>query len=94
MLLGFLIGVFCVMNIFLIFMIFLQKGKNSLGLGSLGGGNQMLFGGTGGQDIFQKITWVLVVLFLTGSLGLALYKNKVAREQGIYKRPAAQELPY
>lgn len=94
MLLSILIGLFCVMNVFLIFMIFLQKGKNSLGLGSLGGGNQMLFGGTGGQDIFQKITWVLVALFLAGSLGLALYKNKFAHEQGVYNRPAPQEMPY
>ena len=94
MLLSILIGLFCVMNVFLIFMIFLQKGKNSLGLGSLGGGNQMLFGGTGGQDIFQKITWVLVALFLAGSLGLALYKNKHAHEQGVYNRPAPQEMPY
>jgi len=42
----------------------------------MGGGTQMLFGGSGGQDLFQKTTWVLVVLFLSGSLGLALYKNK------------------
>jgi protein translocase SecG subunit len=94
MLLGLLIGLFCVINIFLIFMIFLQKGKSSLGLGSLGGGSQMLFGGSGGQDVFQKITWVLVTFFLVGSLGLALYKNKVAHAQGLYKRAVPQELPY
>lgn len=94
MLLGILIGLFCVMNVFLIFMIFLQKGKNSLGLGSLGGGNQMLFGGTGGQDIFQKITWILVTLFLVGSLGLALYKNKVAQNEGVSRRVPAQEIPF
>ncbi len=47
-----------------------------MGLGSMGGGTQMLFGGGGGQDIFQKTTWVLVALFLSSSLGLAIYKNK------------------
>ena len=94
MLLSILIGLFCTMNVFLIFMIFLQKGKNSLGLGSLGGGSQMLFGGTGGQDIFQKITWFLVAFFLIGSLSLALYKNKVLRDQGFSARPAPQEIPY
>jgi len=94
MLLSILVGLFCTVNVFLIFMIFLQKGKNSLGLGSLGGGSQMLFGGTGGQDIFQKITWFLVAFFLLGSLGLALYKNKVVRDQGLSPRPAPQELPY
>lgn len=94
MLLGLLTGFFCVMNMLLILLILYQKGKNSLGLGSLGGANQMLFGGTGGQDLFQKVTWVLVALFLSGSLLLALYKNKVAREQGIQTRSAQQERPY
>jgi len=70
----------------LIFLIFLQKGKGSMGLGSLGGGTQMLFGGSGGQDLFQKTTWVLVALFLGGSLGLSLYKNRTT-----LKNRAAQQ---
>ena len=45
-----------------------------MGLGSMGGGAQMLFGGSGGQDIFQKITWVLTAIFLFGSLTLSLMK--------------------
>lgn len=53
----------------------IQKGKSSTGLGNLGGGNQMLFGGSGGQDVFQKITWVLGGLFMAGSLVLALMKT-------------------
>lgn len=53
-----------------------QKGKSSMGLGSLGGGAQMLFGGSGGQDIFQKITWVLGAVFMISSLALALMKSR------------------
>jgi len=41
----------------------MQKGKGGMGLGSMGGGAQMLFGGSGGQDIFQKTTWVLGIIF-------------------------------
>jgi preprotein translocase subunit SecG len=41
---------------------------------------QMLFGGSGGQDLFQKATWVLVGIFLAGSLGLAIYKNKTINQ--------------
>lgn len=93
MLLGILISLFCIMNVFLIIIIFAQKGKNSLGLGSMGGGNQMLFGGSGGQDLFQKTTWVLVALFLGGSLFLAISKNREAQRMGI-KRTPAQEMPY
>ncbi len=72
----------------IVFLIFLQKGKGSMGLGSMGGGTQMLFGGGGGQDMFQKTTWVLIALFLTGSLGLALYKSHVVKSSFIqYNMP-------
>src|SRR3977135_414545 len=64
----------------LMLLIMVQKGKSSMGLGSLGGGSQMLFGGSGGQDIFQKITWVLTALFMGGSLMLAVMKSHSIRE--------------
>jgi len=47
-----------------------------MGLGALGGGAQTLFGGSGGQDLFQKITWVLGGIFMAGSLGLSIMKAK------------------
>lgn len=46
-----------------------------MGIGNLGGGAQMLFGGSGGQDIFQKTTWVLGAIFMFGSLGLSIMKT-------------------
>lgn len=75
MLFGLLVGLFIVVCLLLVLLVFLQKGKGSLGLGSMGGGAQMIFGGSGGQDVFQKATWVLVALFLLGSLGLSIYKT-------------------
>ena len=76
MLYGILLSIYIVVCFFLVLIVLIQKGKSSMGLGSLGGGTQMLFGGSGGQDIFQKITWVLVAFFLLGSLGLALMKTR------------------
>lgn len=61
-----------------------------MGLGGLGGSAQMLFGGSGGQDLFQKITWVLVALFMVGSLVLAIMKSTGARSLG-YVRPVQRE---
>jgi protein translocase SecG subunit len=55
--------------------VLMQKSKSSLGFGALGGGNQMLFGGSGGQELFQKITWVLGAIFIAGSLFLAIMKT-------------------
>jgi preprotein translocase subunit SecG len=59
----------------LVLLVLIQKGKGSMGLGAFGGGTQMLFGGSGGQDLFQKITWGLGAIFLIGSLTLALMKS-------------------
>jgi len=69
---GFLLTLFVMLCLFLIVIILVQKGKGSTGLGSLGGGTQMLFGGSGGQDLFQKITWVLGAIFMVGSLLLVV----------------------
>jgi preprotein translocase subunit SecG len=80
MLFGLLLTLFLIVCFFLVLIILIQKGKGSTGLGSLGGGTQMLFGGGGGQDIFQKITWGLCAFFLFGSMILALMKSAGVQE--------------
>ncbi len=54
----------------------MQRGKGNMGMGNIGGGNQAIFGSSGGQDIFQKITWVCLILLLGGSLVLAILRGK------------------
>lgn len=46
-----------------------------MGIGSMGGGAQMLFGGSGGQDFLQKLTWVFGAIFIGGSLMLSILKT-------------------
>lgn len=77
MLYGLLITLFLILCVFLILIILIQKTKGGMGLGSMGGGTQMLFGGSGGQDLFQKITWVMTALFMGGSLLLAMIKRPI-----------------
>lgn len=72
-LLTFAYGLLC---LFIVLMVLIQRGKGSMGLGNMGGGNQALFGSSGGQDIFQKITWACLGLLLAGSLVLAIAKGK------------------
>lgn len=90
MLFGLLTFGFIILSGFLTLIIFLQKGKGSMGLGSLGGGNQMLFGGSGGQDIFQKITWVLLALFMSSSLIIATMKSRASSR---YMNKVQQQFP-
>jgi preprotein translocase subunit SecG len=79
MLYGFLLFLYVFNCLLLITIILMQKGKSSMGLGAMGGGAQMLFGGSGGQDLFQKITWVLGVIFMVGALTLSLMKSNQSK---------------
>ena len=78
MLVGLLTTLLIIDGLFLILFILIQKGKGNMGLGALGGGAQTLFGGSGGQDIFQKITWILGGIFMAGSLGLSILKSSAS----------------
>lgn len=77
-LVGLLITLLAIDAILLILIILVQKGKGSMGLGALGGETQMLFGGSGGQDLFQKMTWILGTIFMLGSLTLSIMWSKSA----------------
>lgn len=78
MLYGLLLTCYFIVCILLILIVLIQKSKSSMGIGSIGGSNQMIFGASGGQDIFQKATWILGGLFMAGSLILALMKSHQA----------------
>jgi preprotein translocase subunit SecG len=92
MLYGFLLTLYVILCLLLILIILIQKGKSSMGLGAMGGSSQLLFGGSGGQDLFQKITWVMITIFLSGSLVLALMKESV-RNSFKYASQQAAPLP-
>lgn len=72
----FLMTLFVILCFLLVVIVLLQQGKGDMGLGGLGGGSQMLFGGSGGQEFFEKVTWTMVALFIFGALCLTLLKNK------------------
>jgi preprotein translocase subunit SecG len=80
MLYGLLLTFYFINCFLLILIVLIQKSKSSMGIGSIGGGSQMIFGGSGGQDVFQKITWTLGGLFMAGSLLLALMKTHQVQE--------------
>jgi len=90
---GFLLTLFVLLCLFLIVIILVQKGKGSTGLGSLGGGTQMLFGGSGGQDLFQKMTWILGAIFMAGSLLLVVIGSSNSRMQSPQRAPMQQQAP-
>ncbi len=62
-----------------------------MGLGNTGGGNQAIFGSSGGQDLFQKITWIFLTLILIGSLVLSIGKVKYGAKK--YSSRSSQQMP-
>jgi len=91
MLYGLVVSLFVFVCIILILVIMVQQGKGGgIGFGGMGGGSQMLFGGSGGQDLFQKITWVLGTIFIFGSLGLTTWKAYDSKTSLYLRRPAYQ----
>lgn len=88
MLFGILFTFYLINCALLVLIILVQKGKSSMGIGAIGGGSQMLFGGSGGQDIFQKITWVLGSIFMIGSLILSLMKSVESKKLHYVKTKA------
>lgn len=90
---AFLMTLFVILSVVLAFLILLQQGKGDMGLGSMSGSRQMLFGGSGGQSFFEKATWIMGGLFVFGALGLAILKSKSVRQsrlEGFVKTQAAE----
>lgn len=96
MLYGLLLTLFVFIGFFIILFVLIQQSKGSLGLGSLGD-TQMLFGGSGGQNFFQKTTWILGALFMVLSFALAIMKSSYVQtryiRQATSKAPMIQEAP-
>lgn len=90
---GFFMFLFVMLSVFLVLFILIQQGKGDMGLGSLGRGSQTLFGGSGGQDFFEKATWIMGALFLAGALFLTIVRTKVRDKSALesYRAPIAQK---
>lgn len=98
--LSLLTGFYGILCLFIILIVLIQRGKGNMGLGNMGGGNQAIFGSSGGQDIFQKITWGCLILLLGGSLilsvlrgkqGASLYQSRQARSS--MPMPSSDQFP-
>lgn len=93
MLIGLLTTFFVIVCFLLVVLIFIQRGKGAMGLGTMGGSTQMLFGGSGGQDLFQKATWILAAIFMFGSLGLAILTTRSYHQSRYLQTTRPVQLP-
>ncbi len=90
---AFLMPLFIVLCALLVLIILIQPGKGDMGLGSLGRSGQQLFGGSGGQDFFEKATWAMGILFIVGALGLTMLRSGARSSLLAKYRVEKQETP-
>ncbi len=74
----------------LVIAVLLQSGKGAEISATFGGSSQTVFGSSGGQNFFQKLTYTLAAIFGATSLALTLLPSKMKRSviEG-YTPPAA-----
>lgn len=93
MLFGLLLTLYTINCVLLVLIILIQQTKGGMGLGAIGGGTQMLFGGSGGQDLFQKITWTMGAIFMVGGLALSIWRTKITGTASIIRQRSAIHAP-
>ena len=90
---GLVKAVFVILCLLLILVVLLQKGKGGTGLfGSMASTQIKLFGGSGGQDLFQRATWIMGGLVMALSLLLAVF-NTNQTSYGQYAAPIEAQMP-
>ena len=91
---GFLTLVLVIISIVIVIAVIMQPSKDG-GLGGLasGGVTDSVFG-AGRNEFLTKATWILMVIFLAGSLALAKMETsqRLAKENEVNKKSAAEEI--
>ena len=86
---------YVVVCLFLLVVVLLQQGRAGDIAAAFGGSSsQTAFGARSGATLLTRATSVLAVLFMAGSLALAIYWDKGANSSGgSLKLPATQSAP-
>jgi preprotein translocase subunit SecG len=76
--------------VLLVISVLLQSGKGAEISASFGGSSQTVFGSSGGQNFFQKLTYTLAAIFMLTSLTLTILPSRLKKSvlEG-YTAPAA-----
>lgn len=65
--------------VLLVVAVLLQSGKGAEISATFGGSSQTVFGSSGGQNFFQKLTYALAGIFMCTSLVLTILPSKLKR---------------
>ena len=77
--------------VLLVIAVLLQSGKGAEISATFGGSSQTVFGSSGGQNFFQKLTYTLAAIFMITSFSLHILPSKLKKSvlEGYTPPPAA-----
>lgn len=80
--------------VLLVIAVLLQSGKGAEISATFGGSSQTVFGSSGGQNFFQKLTYGLAAVFMITSLTLTILPGRLKKSvfEG-YTPPAGSTVP-
>ena len=80
--------------VLLVISVLLQSGKGAEISASFGGSSQTVFGSSGGQNFFQKLTYTLAGIFMVTSLTLTILPSRLKKSVlEVYTAPPATSQP-
>jgi preprotein translocase subunit SecG len=79
--------------VLLVISVLLQSGKGAEISASFGGSSQTVFGSSGGQNFFQKLTYALAGIFMVTSLTLTILPSRLKKSvlEGYTAPPATSQ---
>jgi protein translocase SecG subunit len=82
------IGVFffCFAALLLIFFVSMQKSQGGIFGGQSSQDSTIVFGGSGGSEFMQRVTWILGFTLILGTLVLSIYKTRSYQNRDVIAR--------
>jgi protein translocase SecG subunit len=74
------VTLFCFFCLLLIIIVVMQKNHGGFWSGPASNDSTIIFGGSGGTDVLQKITWFFGVILILGAFSLSIYKARRAQQ--------------
>jgi protein translocase SecG subunit len=74
------VTLFCFFCLLLIVIVVMQKNHGGFWSGPASSDSTIIFGGSGGTDVLQKITWFFGIVLIIGAFSLSIYKARTAKQ--------------
>jgi protein translocase SecG subunit len=74
---------FCFVALLVIFFVSMQKSQGGIFGGQSSQDSTIVFGGSGGSEFMQRVTWTLGFILILGTLFLSIYRTRLYQNRDV-----------